>query len=73
MMCCPKRFLVAFMGFFGLLLVVGFRSVFAMVMVNVVNVKNRSFNTSDSIVKNVCIPVIFIVIISRQMMETLKI
>ncbi|XP_071156325.1 vesicular glutamate transporter 2.1-like [Mytilus edulis] len=52
MMCCPKRFLVAFMGFFGLLLVVGFRSVFAMVMVNVVNVKNRSFNTSDSIVKN---------------------
>ena len=34
-MACPRRFLVIFLGFCGLLISIGFRSVFAMVMVQV--------------------------------------
>ncbi|XP_060069494.1 vesicular glutamate transporter 2.2-like [Ylistrum balloti] len=34
-MCCPKRFIVVGLGFVGLLISIGYRAVFAMVMVDV--------------------------------------
>lgn len=35
-MCCPKRFIVVGLGFIGLLVSIGYRAVFALVMVNVI-------------------------------------
>ncbi|XP_033757069.1 vesicular glutamate transporter 1-like isoform X2 [Pecten maximus] len=39
-MCCPKRFIVVGLGFLGLLVSIGYRAVFALVMVDVI--KNQS-------------------------------
>jgi len=44
-MACPRRFLVVFLGFCGLLISIGFRSVFAMVMVHVIKPEG---NATDS-------------------------
>ncbi|XP_071167067.1 vesicular glutamate transporter 3-like [Mytilus edulis] len=56
-MGCPKRFLVVFLGFCGLLLSIGYRSVFAMVMVHIVKPTHSSTNDtkSDNLFKH-CIP-----------------
>ncbi|XP_063432566.1 vesicular glutamate transporter 3-like isoform X2 [Mytilus trossulus] len=56
-MGCPKRFLVVFLGFCGLLLSIGYRSVFAMVMVHIVKPTHSSTNNtkSDTLFKH-CIP-----------------
>lgn len=53
-MACPRRFLIVFLGFLGLLLSIGYRAVFAMVMVHVIK-QNTNQTDSGSLFKN-CLP-----------------
>lgn len=52
-MACPRRFLVVFLGFLGLLLSIGYRAVFAMVMVHVIKQPSNHTDSEESIFKNV--------------------